>query len=346
MIGQALGPVIGGILNGVAGFRSIFWLLFGLGIFILLTLLVFLPETHRGIAGNGSVPLHGIHKPFIYWIVPPPKEWVANDPSKNPRTTPPLSFKKVLSPLKQLFEKDILALLVWGALIYAIWSMVTSSTTTVLSREFPSLTQVELGLCFLPNGFGCVLGSVLTGKLMDHNFKVVEKRYRKENDIPEDVKVKGDGHFPYERARLSPMPYLSAAFVLVVALYGASYELNDVNRYAVSNLIISLTLQFFIAFFATAIFSINSAMMVDCFPTGGAGATAVNNLARCSVGAVGVSLIQPMINALKIRNTFIVLAGVVTLCSPLVWVEWKWGEQWRVQREEKKKAVPNDSLTS
>lgn len=248
-----------------------------------------------------------------------------------------MSFKGVLMPLKQLFEKDISALLIWGALIYAVWSMVTSSTTTVLTKEYPGLTQIELGLCFLPNGAGCVLGSVLTGKLMDHNFRIVEKHYKRQHNIPLDVKIKNDKRFPYERARLSPMPYFSVVFILAVSVYGASYELNDVNRRAVANLIISLVLQFFIAFFATGIFSINSAMMVDCFPTGGAGATAVNNLARCTLGAAGVSVIEPMIDAIRLRNSFLVLAAIVSLCSPLVWVEWKWGEKWRSERDERKR---------
>lgn len=336
MIGQALGPVLGGILNGIWGFRSIFWFLFALSVLVLAVLLVCLPETHRQIAGNGSIPLQGVHKPFMYWVIPTPKEWTGNPAP--PATRKPLSasFKSVVTPFKQLFEKDILALLAWGALVYAVWSMVTSSTTTVLKQEFPSLTDVELGLCFLPNGFGCVLGSILTGKLMDHNFRMVEKHYRRNHQIPAHIKIKGDQSFPYERARLSPMPYLSGVFIIVTALYGASYELNDVNRKAVSNLIISLVLQFFIAFTATAIFSINSAMMVDCFPSKGAGATAVNNLARCSLGAVGVSVVQPMINAIRIRNTFVVLAAIVALCSPLVWVEWKWGEKWRSEREKRK----------
>lgn len=336
MIGQALGPVLGGILNGVWGFRSIFWFLFALSVLVLAILLVCLPETHRQIAGNGSIPLQGVHKPFMYWVVPTPKAWTGNPATSAARKPLSASFKSVLTPFKQLLEKDILALLAWGALVYAVWSMVTSSSTTVLKKEFPSLTDVELGLCFLPNGFGCVLGSILTGKLMDHNFRIVEKHYRRQHQIPDDVKIKGDQCFPYERARLSPMPYLSGVFIIVTALYGASYELNDVNRKAVANLIISLVLQFAIAFTATAIFSINSAMMVDCFPSKGAGATAVNNLARCSLGAVGVSVVQPMINAMRIRNTFVVLAAIVALCSPLVWVEWKWGEKWRTDREKRK----------
>ena len=334
MIGQALGPVLGGILNSVWGFRSIFWLLFAMSVLVLLLVLTVLPETHRAIAGNGSVPLHGIHKPWIHFLTSPPNGW-SNTPTTPKAKTPPLSFKKVLTPLTHLFEKDILALLSWGALIYTVWSMITSSTTTVLKAEFPSLTPLQLGLCFLPNGLGCVLGSILTGRLMDHTYRRAETHFRAQHNIPPNIKLNDDKNFPYERARLSPMPYLSLVFMIATALYGASYEFNH-SRPAIAYLGVPLVLQFFVAYTATAVFGINSAMMVDCFPTGGAGAAAVNNLARCSLGAVGVSVIQPMIDALGVRTAFVVLAAVVLGCSPLVWVEWWYGEGWRLEREDRK----------
>ncbi|KAI9690643.1 MAG: hypothetical protein M1820_009950 [Bogoriella megaspora] len=330
MIGQAIGPVFGGILNGEAGFRSIFWFLFAAAAVVLLGLLTFLPETHRTIAGNGSVPLSGFHKPWIY-IVLPPREW-AHAQDRPKAKTPPLSFRKILTPLAHVFEKDIVTLLLWGAIVYTVWSMVTSSTASVLQDQFPSLTNVELGLCFLPNGLGCFLGSVQTGKTMDWLFKRVEDRYRQENNIPDSVKIQNHPNFPYERARLAQMPYLSGTFIVVTALYGASYELNSSNRRANANLAAPLILQFFIAYTATAIFSINSSMMVDCFPAGPAGATAVNNLFRCSLGAAGVSIIEPLIKAVKIRNAFLTLAGIVLLCSPLVFIESHWGERWRIER--------------
>ena len=106
--------------------------------------------------------------------------------------------------------------------MYTVWSMVTSSTTTVLVGEYPALTQVQLGLCFLPNGCGCVLGSIVTGKIMDRMYKRVERQYRQEKGISDSVKLKNDQDFPYERARLAPMPYLSGIFIFAIALYGAT----------------------------------------------------------------------------------------------------------------------------
>ncbi|KPM41931.1 hypothetical protein AK830_g4634 [Neonectria ditissima] len=332
MIGQAIGPVIGGVLNSAWGFRSIFWMLFAFALLVLILLLIFLPETQRKIAGNGSIPLTGFHKPWIY-LVWPPKEWATSTKSERPQVTP-FSLGKILVPLKYVFEKDIFVLLSWGALVYTLWSMVTSSTTTVLLRTFPSLNQWQVGLCFLPNGVGCVLGSVTTGRLLDRTFKQVEAQYKKQHGL-EALDLKSAHNFPFERARLPLMPYFSVAFIVSMALYGPSYELNDLRRYFAANLVASLGLQFMIAFTATAILSINSTMLVDAFPESSAGATATNNLCRCLIGAVGVSVIQPLIHAVKIRNAFLILTGVVVLFSPLIWVQWKFCPKWRLERERK-----------
>ncbi|KAG4288563.1 hypothetical protein FPRO06_06215 [Fusarium proliferatum] len=278
MIGQAIGPVIGGLLNSAWGFRSIFWFLF-----------VFAPKLEK------------------------------------------LSWETIIEPLTYILRKDVLVLLSWGALVYTIWSMVTSSTTTVLLKTFPDLTQWQVGLCFLPNGIGCVIGSVCTGQLMDRAFKRAEARYKQEHGLV-NVDVKSCRDFPFERVRLSLLPYFSVIFIVSVGLYGPSYEFNDLRRHFAGNLVASLGLQFIIASTATAIFNINSTILVDYFPDNSAGATATNNLCRCLLGAAGVSVIEPMIAKLKIRNAFLVLTAIAAFFSPLVWVQWKMAEKRRRKR--------------
>ncbi|KAJ3455600.1 hypothetical protein MRS44_017082 [Fusarium solani] len=154
-------------------------------------------------------------------------------------------------------------------------------------------------------------------KLLDRAFKRVEAQYKEEHGL-DTVNVKLNRNFPFERARLSLMPHFSVAFILSMALYGPSYEFNDLRRHFAVNLVASLGLQFMVAFTATAIFNINSTMLVDCFPEGSAGATATNSLCRCLLGAAGVSVIQPLIDAVKVRNAFLILTGVVTFFAPHV----------------------------
>ncbi|GFF54034.1 probable transporter AQR1 [Aspergillus udagawae] len=337
MTGQAFGPVIGGALNSVWGFRSIFWLLFALSVVILSAILIFLPETHRGITGNGSIPLSGFGEPFIYKLKPPMVSKVSPESSRpsSPRPPMPVKRKKACSPLAYIFEKDIAALLVWGAVAYTAWSMVTSSTTTMLLHGFPYLNEWQLGLCFLPNGFGCICGSLSSGWLLDQSFRWAQERYRREHNIPSEERIVSSRDFPLVRARLRYMPLFSIALVISLVLYGPSFEFNDLRRQFGPNLAAPLILQFLIAFSAMALFNINSTLLIDCFPERPASATALNNLCRCLLGAAGVSVIQPIIDAVRVMKAFFIVTGVMLLFQPLIWVEWKMGERWRQEREEK-----------
>ena len=158
MMGQSIGPVLGGILTQFLGFHSIFWFLFILGALSLLSIVFFLPETLRSIAGNGTVRLTGFQRPLIYNFRP--QRDALSEPEKIPMKK--VTFKSIVAPLKFLFEKDVFVTLLFGAIVYTVWSMVTSSTTALFQARF-HLTDLQVGLAFLPNGAGCVAGSYLTG---------------------------------------------------------------------------------------------------------------------------------------------------------------------------------------
>lgn len=150
MLGQGVGPVFGGILSEYLGFRSIFWFLAILSTVSLLTILFFLPETLRSIAGNGTVPLHGIHKPWIYFITGQRlgKEGATAIPD-GPRKK--ITMKTVVAPLGFLSEKDVFVTLFYGAIVYSVWSMVTSSTSDLFESTY-GLNTLQVGLTFLGNG--------------------------------------------------------------------------------------------------------------------------------------------------------------------------------------------------
>ncbi|OCK78725.1 putative efflux pump antibiotic resistance protein [Lepidopterella palustris CBS 459.81] len=148
MLGQSIGPVFGGILTQFLGFRSIFWFLAILGATVLFLILFFLPETLRSIAGNGTVQLQGIQKPFIYKISGQPDAHL-EPPRMGPKRKVTIGI--ILSPLKFLSEKDVFVTLFYGGIIYTIWSMVTSSTTALFTERY-HLNSLLVGLAFLPNG--------------------------------------------------------------------------------------------------------------------------------------------------------------------------------------------------
>ncbi|KAF7957666.1 hypothetical protein EAE96_003239 [Botrytis aclada] len=324
MLGQSVGPVFGGIITQYLGFRAIFWFLFGLGALALLLIVAVLPETLRSLAGNGSIILKGIHRPLFY--VQPSTEHSSQELPTKKKVT----FSSVIAPLKFLLEKDVFVTLLFGAIIYTVWSMVTSSTTALFSEHF-DLNNLELGLIFLPNGAGCISGSYLTGYLMDYNYKVVESRYREQHNIPADVPIKANGllDFPIEVARMRHVWWIVIVFVITTGLYGYSLSLEIIA--------LPLVLQFFIAYTATAVFSSNSALIIDLYPGKSASATAVNNLIRCLLGAAGVAVVQLIIDALGSGVTYLIFAGVTFACSPLLMLEWYYGGRWRVERAEKLK---------
>ncbi|KAI2794130.1 hypothetical protein POX_a00720 [Penicillium oxalicum] len=335
MLGQGVGPVFGGILSEYLGFRSIFWFLAILSTVSLLTILFFLPETLRSIAGNGTGPLHGIHKPWIYFITGQRlgKEGATAIPD-GPRKK--ITMKTVVAPLGFLSEKDVFVTLFYGAIVYSVWSMVTSSTSYLFESTY-GLNTLQVGLTFLGNGFGCMSGSYTIGYLMDFNHRRTEHEYCIRNNLPLETRITTKTHpdFPIEYARMRNTWWITALFTICTSVYGFSLR---------THVAVPVILQYLIAYCATAIFTINSALIIDLYPGASASATAVNNLMRCLVGAAGVAAVQPMIDRLTPQWTFVLLAGITVLMSPLLVVELRWGAGWRQDRLErlrrKEESVP------
>ncbi|QDS73084.1 hypothetical protein FKW77_000172 [Venturia effusa] len=319
MFGQAIGPVFGGILTQYLGFRSIFWFLTGFAALVIVMLALYLPETLRKIAGNGSRRLYGIYRPVLGHskqgtAIPELERYKPSD----------ISLRTLTDPFKLLAEKDVLVSLIFGAITYSIWSMITSSTPSLWGAAY-NLNNLQLGLVFLPNGLGCVLGSLLTGKLMDRDYKKEAERYVEEHSLPKDTELKQRKYpdFPIERARLRSVYLLNCMFVIATGVYGYSVEWH---------IAVPLILQFITAFTATAIFNINSTLMIDLYPSKPASATAINNLVRCTLGAIGVGFIEKSIDRIDEGPTFLALAAIAFVSIILVIVARKWGPRWRMER--------------
>ncbi|GJC79020.1 itaconate transport protein [Colletotrichum liriopes] len=170
----AIGPVLGGLLANFLGFRSIFVFLLILSSIVTLVIIVFLPETMRTIAGNGSLRLEGVYKPLVQFFKKEPDYLeTPEEPIKRKEVT----LMTFVEPLRLLVQKDILINLVFGGVVYTVWSMVTSSTSGLFKHRF-NLSELEIGLAFLPNGFGTIIGSAIAGKLMTRDYLSVEEAYK------------------------------------------------------------------------------------------------------------------------------------------------------------------------
>jgi hypothetical protein len=132
--------------------RSIFYFLLIFAAIVLIIIIFYLPETLQKIAGDGSVPLTGIHRPLIQNFGKQ-KETLEDGKKQAEKryVSEPLSFKTFIESFKLLLEKDVFITLLFGSVVYAVWSMVTSSTSSLFKKEY-KLSDVLIGLVFLPNG--------------------------------------------------------------------------------------------------------------------------------------------------------------------------------------------------
>lgn len=135
------------------------------------------------------------------------------------------------------------------------------------------------------------------------------------------------------------MPWITLIFVVSTAVYGFTVMPTNVLPPQAANpawIVLPLFLQFLIAATSNAVFAINTTLVSDLCPGKGASSTAINNLVRCSMAAVGVGVVDSMLALVGRAGTFIALALLVVAMSAIYAMEWYWGMQWRQEREMKK----------
>ncbi|KAK6429013.1 hypothetical protein LTR95_014838 [Oleoguttula sp. CCFEE 5521] len=196
--------------------------------------------------------------------------------------------------------------------------------------SFPYLLQLapynydplQIGLCFIPFGFGCLLAQPLSGRLMDWKFRQTAAKIGY-------VIVKGKAnnlqHFPLEQVRIAiALPFVLVGTAALLA-YGWAMQYH-------APLPVSLILQFIIGLNLTSAFNAMSVMLIDFYPLSPATATSANNLVRCLMGAGATAVVIQMIEAMGVGWCFTFVAGVVAITTPTLWVLGKWGPGWREQR--------------
>ncbi|KAI9507807.1 major facilitator superfamily domain-containing protein [Russula earlei] len=321
LVGPAFGPVIGGALDQGLGWRAIFWFLCicsaicGLGLFL------FLPETLRAIVGDGSISAGWIYMPSIPIIGRHRKMKESNE--RPPR-------KSFTNPLLMFAYPDVFVLLLFNGTCYAVMYGVTASLSVIFEKNYPHLTQTDIGLCFLPIGGGMVLGTWASGRFLDAHFRkirndlILQARTKSVEDVDPNALQK-DPSFPIETARLQAFPYI--IFVYVACVIGFGWSLHWRVTIAVP-----LILQFIIGLAAIAIMNPIQTLLVDLVPIQGSSITACNNIVRCTMGAGMVSIINPILVALGNGWAYTLLGGLCVLVSPLLYIDVRWGPMWRERR--------------
>lgn len=207
----------------------IFWVLTILASTLYLCLFFFLPETLRTLVGNGSG-----------YANPTPWQYVQRQIAKRrgeplPPAADPGRFKRMpnlLASFIYLTHPDIFFLLMFNAFQYAMFYCVLTSTPDLFTSMY-GLSEMQIGVCYLALSFGCVLGSVGNGRVLDYSFsRVVRKTgiQAKRGRLPPE--------FPIFKARLRIVWVPSVLMICAMIAYGWALNYN-------APLPVALVLQFF-----------------------------------------------------------------------------------------------------
>ncbi|KAL7814387.1 MFS general substrate transporter [Trichoderma gracile] len=330
LVPVAVGPVIGGAIAGSLGWRAIFWFLTAYGGGFLVLLVVFLPETLRSVVANGSrTPSSLIGRyPLVIYQKLTKIEW-----NSKTSTAAPDAKKRidVLGPFRILFSKHATPIIVFLSIYYAVWQMSITAMSTLFEQKY-HLKETQIGLTFIANGVGSMVGTLITGKILDKDYKKVKAAYDAQHSSQTEtgnaivVEAAAEDDFPLEKARLRLIPLFSIIQCLSILLFG--WTIQYPHKVPIAIPIIS---TFVTGWTAVSTQSTIMTYLVDVFSDRSAAASASLNLARCLFAAGGTSVVMPLVNGIGVGLAFTICAIVqlVALLGPAV--QWRFAARWRRQ---------------
>ncbi|KAI2470675.1 MFS general substrate transporter [Annulohypoxylon bovei var. microspora] len=337
LVPVAVGPVIGGALAGSLGWRAIFWFLTIYSGVFLGFLIVLLPETLRSIVANGSqTPSNPVVRfPLRVYQKTTKVQW-----NRESATPQPAAKKRidVAGPLRILISKHAAPIIIFLAVYYAVWQMSITAMSSLFEERY-GLTETQIGLTFIANGAGSMIGTLITGKILDVDYRRVRVKHEAHStqiDVepangPFRSVTNSEDHFPLEKARLRLVPVFSLVQCLSIILFGWTIEYPDRVHIAVP-----IVSTFITGWTAVSTQSVVMTYLVDIFSDRSAAASASLNLARCLFAAGGTSFVMPMVNSIGVGLAFTVCVVVQAIALLGVAVQWKFAARWRADAEREK----------
>ncbi|KAG8948669.1 hypothetical protein FRC04_009435 [Tulasnella sp. 424] len=240
------------------------------------------------------------------------------------------------------------------ALTYGLWVTIQSTTSFLFQQAYSSLTDKELGLCFLPMGTGSFMSSAFTGKQLDWEYKRCRRRWEEKRKARwEEARgasekqrdwVDGDLESPslpppskeeeltfhVEKARLR-WSFLYTG-LSIASCIGNGWALDKRVHIAVP-----LIIQFVAGWVIAGQMNSFQTLLIDVMPAQGSTTTAINNFVRCLLGAGIISVVNPIIDAIGVGWAFTLLSLMGAVAIPIfTLVVIRYGPRWRTRRWEKR----------
>ncbi|KAJ7354428.1 MFS general substrate transporter [Mycena albidolilacea] len=177
-------------------------------------------------------------------------------------------------------------------------------------------------------GGGMLIGSASSRQLLDWDYQRVKRSILAKTEKTTESHDEGSNSssFPIEKARLRLLPILLTCFVASCAAYGWCIE----RRVSIAGPLVFLV----VGLFTMAIMNAAQTLILDLVPS----QSLPNNLVRCALSAAFVAVIQPILSALGAEWTYVLLAGMCVVVSPLIYIVIRIGPRYCVKRRRSKAA--------
>lgn len=161
-VGTAFGPVLGGILAQYTTWHGIFYFTLALSVASFVAVFFFLPETLDSAVDISRLLGPRVRLPFIRSHRP-----ASSPEDDHPSPTPTLDL---FAPLRIMKYPDVLCGLVYTGICYTVWQDSMTATSTIYSSVY-GLSEAQIGLTYIANGVGSLVGNIMIGRILDHDYQ-------------------------------------------------------------------------------------------------------------------------------------------------------------------------------